>query len=187
MRLEITTKSYEETEVLGHKLAQNFRGGEVVMLSSDLGGGKTTFTRGIAAGLGSVDDVSSPTFTVSQIYEGGKFRLLHIDMYRLSGLERHPDSVPAFAVSDLSTPSSDILLLEDDGIGESDTVTVIEWATEGMISQHTNSVKIAINKLPESDEHRQFIIEVDKSLEYLLKVVKGSYNDLHEYNTRHKS
>lgn len=59
------------------------RGGEVIELVSDLGGGKTTFTRGIARGAGSTDKVASPTFTISREYKAPKFTLAHFDFYRL--------------------------------------------------------------------------------------------------------
>jgi tRNA threonylcarbamoyladenosine biosynthesis protein TsaE len=140
------------------------------MLSSDLGGGKTTFVRGLARGLGSADHVTSPTFTVSQTYQSKKFRIMHIDMYRLS-----------------SGAGSDLLLLEDDGIGDSDTVTVIEWASPEMFAHHPDALKIEIKKSNDDENHRQFSFEINKSLEYLLKVVKGSYNDIYEHNTRNKS
>jgi len=59
------------------------RGGEVIELVSDLGGGKTTFVRGLAAGLGSGDAVRSPSFTLSNQYKSGKLTLYHFDFYRL--------------------------------------------------------------------------------------------------------
>lgn len=59
------------------------RGGEVIELVSDLGGGKTTFVRGLAAGLGSSDPVHSPSFTLTNQYESDKLTLYHFDFYRL--------------------------------------------------------------------------------------------------------
>ncbi len=66
-------------EAIGHALS----GGEIIEISSDLGGGKTTLTRGIAAGAGSADAVASPTFTVSKMYEADTLTLYHFDFYRL--------------------------------------------------------------------------------------------------------
>ena len=60
------------------------RGGELIELISDLGGGKTTLVRGIARGFGSTDKVASPTFTVSKEYQSGKKRIVHYDFYRLN-------------------------------------------------------------------------------------------------------
>ncbi len=64
-------------------LGSRLRGGEVIELRSDLGGGKTTFVRGLAKGAGSLDRVSSPTFTLSRIYKTKKFGIHHFDFYRL--------------------------------------------------------------------------------------------------------
>lgn len=60
------------------------KGGEMVELVSDLGGGKTAFVRGLAKGIGSKDPVSSPSFTLSNEYDAGKLRLYHFDFYRLT-------------------------------------------------------------------------------------------------------
>jgi len=65
--------------LLGNKL----RGGKVIELRADLGGGKTTFVRGLARGAGSMDNVTSPTFTLSRIYKAKKFQIHHLDFYRL--------------------------------------------------------------------------------------------------------
>lgn len=74
-----------DTERLGEALGHHLKGGEVIELRADLGGGKTTFTRGLARGLGSPDTVSSPTFTLSKIYKGdGGLKIHHFDFYRLN-------------------------------------------------------------------------------------------------------
>jgi len=57
---------------------------EIIELRSDLGGGKTTFTQGLAAGAGSKDAVSSPTFTLKKIYRAGELHIYHYDFYRLN-------------------------------------------------------------------------------------------------------
>ena len=67
-------------EQIGHKL----KGGEVIELVSDLGGGKTTFVRGLARGMGSQDHVHSPSFTLSNVYKSGKLTLYHFDFHRLN-------------------------------------------------------------------------------------------------------
>jgi len=78
----ITTNNEVETIQEGYKLGHNLEKGAVVALYGDLGAGKTAFTRGIAAGLGIDDNVSSPTFTIVNEYSG-KIPLFHFDMYRL--------------------------------------------------------------------------------------------------------
>ena len=79
-----TTKSPEETESIGFKLAQTLRGGEVIVFRGGLGMGKTCFTRGLARGLGFTGTVTSPTFALINEYIGGRLPLYHFDMYRIS-------------------------------------------------------------------------------------------------------
>ncbi len=81
--LQLITKSAEETEAFARSFASKLKGGEVIELTSDLGGGKTTFTRGLVAGLGSNEVVASPTFTISREYSKGRLRVYHFDFYRL--------------------------------------------------------------------------------------------------------
>jgi tRNA threonylcarbamoyladenosine biosynthesis protein TsaE len=102
------TQSEEETQALAREFAATLNAGDVVLLSGDLGAGKTTFVRGLAEGLG-VDpgEVSSPTFTLVHEYRGGRLTLYHADLYRL---ERA-------ATGDLG--------LEE--IGVRDGVLAIEW------------------------------------------------------------
>lgn len=67
------------------KIGENLKSGDVLCLDGDLGVGKTVFTKGVAAGLGIKDDVSSPTFTLIQEYYGGRLPLYHFDVYRIDG------------------------------------------------------------------------------------------------------
>lgn len=82
--LTATTCSEEETFELARALARRFRGNEVVLLSGELGAGKTIFAKGIAAGLGMINsaEVCSPSFTIINIYEA-KHPIFHFDLYRL--------------------------------------------------------------------------------------------------------
>lgn len=103
-----TTRSEAETAAVGAELARTLRPGAVVLLSGDLGAGKTAFVRGMAEGLG-IDpaDVSSPTFTLVQEYRGGRLPLYHVDLYRLKPSE----------VDDLGL----------DEITQAGGVTAVEW------------------------------------------------------------
>lgn len=78
------TNSAEQTEQLGEKLAQQLRAGDVIAFFGGLGAGKTAFTRGLAAGLGVTEPVTSPTYTIVNEYLSGRLPLFHFDMYRLS-------------------------------------------------------------------------------------------------------
>ena len=86
--MDIITHSEAETAAAGRELAAALQRGAVVLLSGDLGAGKTAFVRGLAAGLGiDPDEVSSPTFTLVQEYRGGRLTLYHVDLYRLQAGE----------------------------------------------------------------------------------------------------
>jgi tRNA threonylcarbamoyladenosine biosynthesis protein TsaE len=105
----LTTRSEEETFELARGLAAGFAGTEVVLLSGELGAGKTVFAKGVAAGAGVADTsrVSSPSFTLVNIYEG-RHRVFHVDLYRLDRAQ-------------------DILDLGwEDMIGEG--IVLVEWA-----------------------------------------------------------
>ncbi len=86
--MTVTTHSEAETIDAGRTLAAELRPDDVVLLTGDLGAGKTAFVKGLAEGLG-VDplEVSSPTFTLIQEYRGGRLTLHHIDLYRLTPRE----------------------------------------------------------------------------------------------------
>lgn len=85
---ETLTSTEDETMAAGASLARALGAGSVVLLHGELGAGKTAFVRGLAQGLGApADEVSSPTFTLVQEYEGGRLTLYHVDLYRLDPSE----------------------------------------------------------------------------------------------------
>lgn len=83
----LETFSAEETFALGEALGKAAKPGEVYTLIGDLGVGKTVFTQGIAKGLGIEEPVSSPTFTIVQVYGQGRMPFYHFDVYRIGDLE----------------------------------------------------------------------------------------------------
>ena len=85
--LTIETNSEKETYSLGYRMGQRAQRGQVFTLVGDLGTGKTVFTKGVAAGLGIEEPVSSPTFTIVQIYEEGRLPFYHFDVYRIGDVE----------------------------------------------------------------------------------------------------
>ena len=102
------SQSEQETATLARDLAQRLHAGDVLLLSGNLGAGKTAFVRGLAEGLGhDPDEVSSPTFTLLHEHRGGRLALYHADLYRLDRA----------ATADLG--------LEEAGV--SDGVLAIEW------------------------------------------------------------
>ena len=81
------TRSPEETFSVGRKFGENAVPGQVFTLTGDLGVGKTVFTQGLAKGLGIQEAVSSPTFTIVQVYEEGRLPFYHFDVYRIGDVE----------------------------------------------------------------------------------------------------
>lgn len=143
----IRTTSPETTEHIGEHIGACVRGGEVIELVSDLGGGKTTFVRGLARGMGSTDRVSSPTFTLSREYAAGERTLYHFDLYRLNEAGLMADEVAELA-------------------GAPHAVTVIEW---GDVVQHVlpkHTLRIAIHVL--GDTERELEVTCPPELAYLI-------------------
>lgn len=84
--IKYISESPEKTEQLGRAIAKNLKGNEVIAMFGGLGMGKTALTRGIAAGLGAPDCVSSPTFALVNEYDG-RCKIYHFDMYRINGID----------------------------------------------------------------------------------------------------
>lgn len=127
--IEKIIKSDLEMRALGQEIARSLKGG-VIELIGDVGAGKTTFTKGLAAGLGVAETVSSPSFTISRVYEGENFNLSHYDFYRLN--------------------DAGILSLEiADALENPHNITVVEWAESVAEILPENRLKIEISKTEE--------------------------------------
>ena len=85
--MKIETFSEKETFELGKKLGTEAKPGQVYALLGDLGVGKTILTKGFAEGIGITEPVSSPTFTIVQVYEEGRMPFYHFDVYRIGDIE----------------------------------------------------------------------------------------------------
>jgi tRNA threonylcarbamoyladenosine biosynthesis protein TsaE len=85
--VSFATHSAAETEVLGARLVERLEPGDVVVVSGEVGAGKTTLIRGACRALGIAGPITSPTFTIGHRYEGGRLPVSHLDLYRLEGLE----------------------------------------------------------------------------------------------------
>ena len=81
----ITLATPEDTRRLGAEIATIVRSGDLIVLDGPLGAGKTVFVQGLAAGLGSDGPVTSPTFVIARVHDGGRLPLVHVDAYRLAG------------------------------------------------------------------------------------------------------
>ena len=85
---QFNSSSEAETRNVARELAAALQAGTTILLSGDLGAGKTAFVKGLAEGLGlDADDVTSPTFTLVHEYRGGRLPLIHVDLYRLDSAE----------------------------------------------------------------------------------------------------
>jgi tRNA threonylcarbamoyladenosine biosynthesis protein TsaE len=134
-QFEIITYSPEETNSFALKLAQYLLPGDVLTLEGDLGAGKTTFTKGLAKGLGIKRNVNSPTFTIIKEYKG-RLPLYHMDVYRLD------DSA------------------EDLGFDEyfnGEGVTVVEWAH--LIEEQLPEQLLSLSILREGDSERKILLK----------------------------
>jgi tRNA threonylcarbamoyladenosine biosynthesis protein TsaE len=116
------SNSESETRAIAARLASRLGPGDVLLLHGDLASGKTAFVRGLAAGLGvDPDQVTSPTFTLVHEYRGGRLPIVHVDLYRLDGID-----------------------LDEIGLDErlaSAGVVAIEWA-ERLTSPGTGAIRI---------------------------------------------
>jgi len=131
-------------------VAQACRGGEVFELVSDLGGGKTAFVRGMAEGISTNDEVSSPSFTINNTYIGSTLTLEHFDFYRLS----EAGVVASELQEDIYSPN---------------TIVVVEWGdiVHDILPPTTIRVRITPN---EADE-RYFTFTYSPNFEYLFEGV----------------
>ena len=138
---EFTSASPEATYNHGHQLGARLEGGEILLLSGPLGAGKTLFVKGICAALGiAEDDVTSPSFTLVNPYDG-RLKLYHLDLYRLD------EGVSAAHAVDL-----------DDLLADEKSVIVIEWAERmGSYPLPDNVWRIAIDG--DGDAARNIVIE----------------------------
>ena len=121
----IESKCEKDTFELGKKIGREAAPGDVYTLVGDLGVGKTVFTKGVAAGLGILEPVSSPTFTIVQVYEEGRLPFYHFDVYRIGDIEEMEE-----------------IGFEDYIYGEG--VSLIEWADliEEILPEHYVEIKI---------------------------------------------
>ncbi|MCI7060991.1 MAG: tRNA (adenosine(37)-N6)-threonylcarbamoyltransferase complex ATPase subunit type 1 TsaE [Lachnospiraceae bacterium] len=121
----IESFSEKDTFRLGETIGNECRRGDIVLLNGDLGVGKTVFTKGFGRGLGIEEPISSPTFTIIQIYDSGRIPLYHFDVYRIADPEE-----------------MDEIGYEDYFFG--DGVCLVEWASliQELIPEHVMEVTI---------------------------------------------
>lgn len=152
--LTVVTKNLVETQVLGERLGRHLRGDETFALVAPLGGGKTSFTQGLAKGIGATARVTSPTFVLEKIYTGKKFTLHHFDTYRIEA-------------GDIESTGLEEALGRD--------IVVVEWADKirPLMPQDSIWATIKIGK----GEERIFVFTYPESRAYIFKVVPREARD----------
>jgi tRNA threonylcarbamoyladenosine biosynthesis protein TsaE len=147
--MSLTIATAEAMLDLGERLAAELSAGDLVVLSGQLGAGKTTLAQGIGRGLGVPGAVLSPTFVIARVHRGGRLPMVHVDAYRLSSVEE---------VDDLDLDAS---------LAES--VTLVEWGdglVESLAGDRLN-VRITRPADPTDDTRSVEIIGVGTRWDYL--------------------
>ena len=135
----IQCQSVEETQNLAKKLAKKISQGSIISLIGDLGTGKTTFTKGFAKQLGIEDHVTSPTFKLVSEYQGEKYKLYHIDAYRMDG------------------PNDFLNIGGEEYLSSKKNITIIEWGDllMDLLPEKTITVNFTRIKLPKESRRIQ--------------------------------
>lgn len=136
--MDFIIDSVEKTMELGRQLGLKLNSGDIVCLNGDLGAGKTHFTKGVAKGIGIDDQITSPTFTIVNEYEGGRLKLYHFDVYRVND----PDEIANIGFDEYIF-----------GKGAS----IIEWSDyiEALIPEE--HISVIIKKIPEKGDNYRSI------------------------------
>ena len=152
---QTSSTSSADTERLGELLGSRLKGGEVIELRSDLGGGKTTFVRGLVKGAGSQDRVSSPTFTLNRIYKTKNFEINHFDFYRLDD--------PGILKDQLAETV------------QADNVVVVEWG--GIVKTALPDKRLTIEFKPtaNSPDEREITFIYSENYRPVLVFIESSY------------
>jgi tRNA threonylcarbamoyladenosine biosynthesis protein TsaE len=130
MRTRFVSKSPDETLKAGEELGRSLAAGDLVLLTGDLGAGKTLFTKGIVQALGfDVDEVTSPSFTLVNLYVTERYNVYHIDLWRLDTAAKPAEAVGLEEI--LENPNA---------------VTIIEWAERlGEFSTVNHTIRVTID------------------------------------------
>ena len=135
--MTLTVPTADDMRTLGQQLAVELSAGDLVVLTGDLGAGKTTFVQGLAAGLGAPGPVLSPTFVIARVYRGGRLPLVHVDAYRLGS---------RVEVDDLDL---------DADVAQS--VTVVEWGDGLVDALAADRIIIAIRRSTDDADETRFV------------------------------
>lgn len=146
--IQVTSQSAEATQALAETIGNVVRGGDIFVLVSDVGGGKTTFIKGLARGMQVGDVVQSPTFTISRIYHARDgLELHHFDFYRL----QEAGIVAAELAESLAQPNA---------------VIAVEWGD--IVHDIFPPEHLTVTITAPSDTQRQFNFEIPAAYEHIL-------------------
>ncbi len=147
MKLEVTVENTEQTMLFAKVLATKLRGGEAIELIGDVGAGKTTFVHGLMTGLESDDPVTSPTFTINNVYDSGRLPVYHFDFYRLG--------------------DNDTMIKHEltETVEREDAVIVLEWAQPLRSVLPQKPISIHITNLGE--HARKFVVTIPEHYAYI--------------------
>ncbi len=134
---QLLSKSANETIKIAKILSACFNLGDILILDGDLGTGKTQFVKGFTEALGSTDGVTSPTFTIAQFYNCSKGAILHIDTYRLSGVNEFKDT----ALTDFFPQS----------------IVLIEWGSK-IVDEFDDYIAIKFENVKAHKNHRKITL-----------------------------
>jgi tRNA threonylcarbamoyladenosine biosynthesis protein TsaE len=158
MNWVIRSASSDDTERIGEFLGSLIKPPEVIELRSDLGGGKTTFTKGFALGLGSKDRVASPTFTLNKIYKSDHLEIHHFDFYRLE----EPGVISEQLEESLQNPR---------------VVTIVEWAdiVKGVLPKER--IAIEFKPVADNEDERVVTFEIPPSKMEIIEKLRNQLAD----------
>lgn len=146
-----------DTEKIGELLGRILSDGETIELRSDLGGGKTTFVKGLAHGLGSESKVTSPTFTISRIYHGkNDLEIHHFDFYRLSK--------PGIVTDELA-----------ESLNDPKVITIVEWSDVVQDVLPQDRLTIEFKAVANNPEEREIVIKYPEVKQDLVKALETAW------------
>ena len=155
--LAARTADVEETRALASALAELARAGDLVLLSGDLGAGKTAFAQGFGKGLGIDEQITSPTFTLAREYQGVRLRLHHLDVYRMEAIEE---------LFDVDLPE----LLDDNA------VVLVEWGEAIIPALPADYLEVQLHLGDDDDERLLELHPVGPSWAARVKAVATAVN-----------
>lgn len=147
MKLELVSNNEARTRLIASQVGAKLKGGECIELISDIGGGKTTFVRGLVKGAGSKSHVSSPTFSISKLYKTKRFNIVHFDFYRLEEVDLIEYEV-------------------EESILDDTTVIIVEWSEAIRHVLPEDRLQLTIKFIDENKRLLSFV--APDRLEYLI-------------------